>query len=541
MFRFFEQLLPPDEGRLDTVFVSDVGKRIETQGGRPAGGLIRTSMRASDILMDRVGQLENETFKDTPGFVFARSTDLVGPHEDPTALHLDIQRQLPRIRTDFDRFSPLEISSLVRHGYCVARKACRAKPDLFGAELPVNPPWDPIPEGRPRLRRQRWVRVSSPIGPGREPADVTIEARELQGSALRRIWSTLLDYRDWVSYLYVPILVPILIVLPYFIAKSYQRSHRVNQIVESLAQGSRDLGQMTQLLEGPVEPWTGESAEEVASLGKPDFKGFMILQDSRIIDLRGWKPTATGGYEPDSLIYGYRRMKVIKQPENTDNHLFHISVLATSPQAQVRFPPQQLKPKLLVSNMENSPSGEKQVKWVATADFQKVPEGDPVDIFYEHLSPGEFLRSASGSTTLTFDVEAETAELNRWLLLPRGKEYRTFRLIRYETDKPEAAEDVKLVTEYLADDYYDPGIQTVIVEGWLHIQTHVVLTSRFREQSEPRISARQGCPRPAISATCEPCRLNWSSDVRQDVLPLWAVFLAETRRLARLSSKPAIA
>ena len=59
---------------------------------------------------------------------------------------------------------------------------------------------------------------------------------------MRRIWSTLLDYRDWVSYVYVPILVPLLVVLPYFIAKSYQRSHRVNQIVESLAQGSRDLG-----------------------------------------------------------------------------------------------------------------------------------------------------------------------------------------------------------------------------------------------------------------------------------------------------------
>ena len=70
---------------------------------------------------------------------------MVEPAEDPTALHPEIQRQAAHIRTDLDRFSLLEISGLVRHGYCVGRKACRARPDLFGAELPANAPWDPIP------------------------------------------------------------------------------------------------------------------------------------------------------------------------------------------------------------------------------------------------------------------------------------------------------------------------------------------------------------------------------------------------------------
>ena len=40
-------------------------------------------------------------------------------------MHPEIQRQTAHIRTDLDRFSSLEISSLVRHGYCVGRKACR--------------------------------------------------------------------------------------------------------------------------------------------------------------------------------------------------------------------------------------------------------------------------------------------------------------------------------------------------------------------------------------------------------------------------------
>ena len=93
--------------------------------------------------MDRVWQLETETFQDSPSFVFAPITEVVEPSEDPTALHPEIQRQAVNVRTDFDRFSPLEVSSLVRHGYCVGRKACRSHPDLFGTELPLGPPWDP--------------------------------------------------------------------------------------------------------------------------------------------------------------------------------------------------------------------------------------------------------------------------------------------------------------------------------------------------------------------------------------------------------------
>jgi hypothetical protein len=53
---------------------------------------------------------------------------------------------------------------------------------------------------------------------------------------------------------------------------------------------------------------------------------------------------------------------------------------------------------------------------------------------------------------LTFEVEAETVELTRWLLLPRGRKYESFQLIRYETGKPETPEKVNIVTRYLAED-----------------------------------------------------------------------------------------
>ncbi|HEV3023689.1 MAG TPA: patatin-like phospholipase family protein, partial [Pirellulales bacterium] len=156
---------------LDGVLVSDVGKRIAVTGNRRAGGLIRTALRATDILMDRVWQLETETFQGTPGFVFAPITELVRPSEDATALHPEIQRQVANIRTDLDGFSPLEISNLVRHGYCVARKACRARPDLFGAELPGGAPWDPLPQSHDDA--PRIALTSHADGPRRDATETT--------------------------------------------------------------------------------------------------------------------------------------------------------------------------------------------------------------------------------------------------------------------------------------------------------------------------------------------------------------------------------
>src|SRR5262249_22380555 len=67
MFRWLTPLHSKEE-TLDGVLVSDVGNRILIQSSQ-AGGLIRTALRSSDILMNRVWQLESENFQDTFGFV----------------------------------------------------------------------------------------------------------------------------------------------------------------------------------------------------------------------------------------------------------------------------------------------------------------------------------------------------------------------------------------------------------------------------------------------------------------------------------------
>lgn len=438
------------DSALDGVLVSDVGKPFEVQGNRRAGGLIRTAMRASDILMDRVWQLEIETFHDTPGFVFAPITDVVEPAEDPTALHPEIQRQVANIRTDLDRFAPLEISSLVRHGYAVARKACRTRPDLFGPDLPGAAPWNPI--HAPRGAAQPPPRATHLDNSMREPVATTLEARTLQASALRRIWSTLLDYRDWVSFVYVPIMVPLLILLPYFIAKSYHRSHQASMLIKSLTQGNYELDLMTRLLDsGPEKPWVGVGVEEVRHLGHLDFTGYEIIQDSRIFDLRSWSPVTSTKANPSSQVHIYRRLTVQKQLETASAN-FRVPLLSVSPQTQVRFPAQQLEATVRMSNVDNYIQDQKEARFEAIYDFQSVPVGDYIGLYMETQSSGQFLSRGDNGTALTWENPVGTSEMIVWILMPEGMEYRGFRITRYQTGKPERVERVKVVTEYMADD-----------------------------------------------------------------------------------------
>jgi hypothetical protein len=49
-------------------------------------------------------------------------------------------------------------------------------------------------------------------------------------------------------------------------------------------------------------------------------------------------------------------------------------------------------------------------------------------------------------------MQVDTAEVSRWFLMPKGKKYKSNRIVRYRTNKPEGAESVKVESEYLAED-----------------------------------------------------------------------------------------
>jgi hypothetical protein len=104
-------------------------------------------------------------------------------------------------------------------------------------------------------------------------------------------------------------------------------------------------------------------------------------------------------------------------------------------------------------NVESSVPGQKECYWEASYDFEKVPAGEFVDLIFEELSPGQFLKRSENSTTLSAEIHADIAEVTRWILIPKGREYRSFRVARYKTEEPDKLEPVRIVTEYLAEDY----------------------------------------------------------------------------------------
>ena len=73
------------------------------------------SIRATDILWDRVWQLERENFGHEQGFEFLPITEMVDLSEDESAQHPVIQAEVQSIRTDLDRFSDQEINALACH------------------------------------------------------------------------------------------------------------------------------------------------------------------------------------------------------------------------------------------------------------------------------------------------------------------------------------------------------------------------------------------------------------------------------------------
>jgi hypothetical protein len=210
---------------------------------------------------------------------------------------------------------------------------------------------------------------------------------------------------------------------------------------------------MSRLLEGKQEPWRGEPAEEVRSFDESDIQGFGLLQDSRIFDLRGWKPGKSGESDPSSLVFCYRRLKVFKKPENGGSNVFNAYLRGASPKTAVRFPTQQLQPKLSMSRVRGPNPAQEECNWRASYDFQHVAAGKSVDLIVEYHSPGQYLQRGANDTAIAFPIRADTAELTAWILMPEGKEYHSFRIIRYVTAKPEKVEAVDVVTEYLPEDF----------------------------------------------------------------------------------------
>ncbi len=108
---------------LDAFIVSDAGGTFDWSMEH-FGITLPRNVRATNILMKRVGDLMYrwlEHRQKKHGFAYIRITETINSSIDGT-LPPEVQRCVSGIRTDLDAFTDLEISTLIQHGYGVARQ-----------------------------------------------------------------------------------------------------------------------------------------------------------------------------------------------------------------------------------------------------------------------------------------------------------------------------------------------------------------------------------------------------------------------------------
>jgi predicted acylesterase/phospholipase RssA len=436
--------LRPLTSMFDEVIVSDAGKHLQARTEAGGAGLIGTAIRASDIGMDRVWQLEKETFGSQPGFLFMSLSDVV--HNDPTALHPEIQRRLSDIRTDLDGFSPLEISALVRHGYCVARSICQRRPELFGGELPTLPPWDPADHGSTATSlKPGQPRRMSLLGNQRGPAAEVVAARMLQRSAARRVWSRLFDYKDWASYVYLMLLVPLLSILPLFGWRYWEarsEAKKTQQAIDALAHSGEDQQVVADLLQNrPLAPWQPLKYEEVAEFEPPDYQGISFTSLTLIFDLRQnslvmpIEKKAEERNHASQATYLRRRIRLYRNADFSGKSPLRYQFSVPAQKAEVRCLNAKLNPVLRRQKATPNAGGNRS-QWELRLDLSRVPAETPLDVQLEVFMIDRLADDFATNPHETAWVDTETGMLSTWLLLPENKPYQSYRLLELDPNSP---------------------------------------------------------------------------------------------------------
>jgi hypothetical protein len=376
--------------------------------------------------MDRVWQLESEAFTKQPGFIFVSSNHVVSQKADPTALHPEIQRQVAGIRTDLDRFTPLEISSLVQHGYCVARNCCLESRSIGKLDSIQGPPWNPVPE----KTRKREAKLQAPIDSFKGATTTTITARLLERSKQRKIWSRLLDWRDWVSYVYLPIFAMVLLAGPFLALRFFQlyRSNSQKQtLLQVIAGGSEDYHTVSHLLEYGIPAHFSDKYESVDTFLPSDYEGFDLISETQVYDQRQnlRQQDDAGNWQ----YYTHRRYRVAR---TTANHPLRLRFRVDGTEPRVHCPNSTLNPEF--SRLKKVLEG--WTYWQLSVDLAKIPIGEPVDIVVETMSAKPTSVAERQEWTLEIMPPAKFGIISMWVLLPSQAYFTGFDL--YERVSPEA-------------------------------------------------------------------------------------------------------
>lgn len=172
----FNRICARNKDHPSTLLISDAGGSFRSGDNKSFRSVVSRNIRASDILMHRVGDDAKATINaiDEIDDITIRISTIV---EDQT-LEPSIQQRLRMVRTDLDRFSPELANMLIEHGSRVAQKALREHHVLTSPDILVSK--------------------------DHSSADVDNLDRIARNASSRSFTTLLTDFRDWTL---VPLLV----------------------------------------------------------------------------------------------------------------------------------------------------------------------------------------------------------------------------------------------------------------------------------------------------------------------------------------------
>ncbi|MCO6043399.1 hypothetical protein NG895_05720 [Aeoliella sp. ICT_H6.2] len=355
-------------------------------------------------------------------------TDTVQLDEDPT-LPLVVQAEVHTIRTDLDRFSDEEINGLAQHGYEVARKVYRETHEGKIDHVPSGEGWAPIPS-------KKLPGPSTPPSRTGAASPVTTTARRLRKSSVRRVWSTLLDPRDWPSYLYIALAIFLLGYLPLQVYKLYRKSQMQAVVIDSIASGNPDIHDILSLLDrNPIADWQPMQVEEIDKASETDVSDVEILDYSRILDFREWRPELKDPAEHGGIYIKDRVMLRIPEDggasEQGDARV-RFSYPSLFDNLEFRQPEQRFQAEIRRLSKPEMDHGIQRRRYEVEYDLKGLPRGEPATVQLEMLA-----RIDTPLSRAPFVTRFKTDLLTVWMLFPEDRPYQNFELVSYPSDRSE--------------------------------------------------------------------------------------------------------
>ncbi len=434
--RAFRWLRDHRGNTLDRVFVSDAGKPFQILG-ESSLGFVAQSIRATDILWDRVWQLERENFGTGSAFHFVPAASIVPREEDPHSLHPVIQAEIASIRTDLDRFSDLEVDALVGHGYEVTRSVHRGLGDDSLPPVHEGPVWLPRPGGEV-LRDHAHAGGETVPRPARlaGTSPTARVAADLRRSARRRVWSTLFDPGDWPSWIYLALGLLLFVWLPMRFWRLHRHEQMLSSVIDSIAKGDPDIRLVLDLVENaPLSAWASVPIGTADEVPPPRIEGVEILARSRIVDLR--KAWVGGGSRRGDGIVNLRDRLTVRVKDDAENPSLTLVTSRALANPQYRQPRDQ--PQVSIQRVDGEIDGERTPRYVISCDLSSAPRGQPVTVEvalavrYPRMQPGR----------MPFLLDHPTDLLTVWMLFPEDHPYHTYRLERHPAGKPGVVEPLE--------------------------------------------------------------------------------------------------